>query len=279
MKVVGSFQEVRYSSSGTVGLVPTMGFLHEGHLSLIDAARVECDTVVMSLFVNPLQFDESRDLSRYPRDLQRDARLAESRGVDVFFAPDVEEMYPQEPLTRVTVAGVTEQMEGVHRPGHFDGVATVVAKLFVGSQADKAYFGRKDAQQLITVTRMADDLSIPIEVIPVPIVRELDGLALSSRNVFLTAEERNTALAISRALMRAADEVEDGLIAANEIEAIVEAGISGLEVDYVTLAGAATARPMSSLDSDGFLAVAAHVGATRLIDNVSFRVSSSGFWV
>ena len=276
MKVVGSFQEVRYLSSGTVGLVPTMGFLHEGHLSLIDAARVECDTVVMSLFVNPLQFDESRDLSRYPRDLQRDARLAESRGVDVFFAPDVEEMYPQEPLTRVTVAGVTEQMEGVHRPGHFDGVATVVAKLFVGSQADKAYFGRKDAQQLITVTRMADDLSIPIEVIPVPIVRELDGLALSSRNVFLTAEERNTALAISGALMQAADEVEDGLIAANEIEAIVEAGISGLEVDYVTLAGAATARPMSSLDSDGFLAVAAHVGATRLIDNVSFRVTSSG---
>ena len=274
MKVVGSFQEVRYLSAGTVGLVPTMGFLHEGHLSLIDAARSDCDTVVMSLFVNPLQFDQSRDLSRYPRDLDRDAGLAESRGVDVLFAPDTDEMYPQEPLTRVTVAGVTEEMEGFYRPGHFDGVATVVAKLFIGTSADKAYFGRKDAQQLITVTRMAADLSIPVEVVPVPIVREHDGLALSSRNVFLSPEERSSALAISRSLMRAADAVERDLRAAAEIEAIVKEGLSGLEYDYVTLADAATARPIETLESDGILAVAAHVGATRLIDNVAFRLIS-----
>jgi pantoate--beta-alanine ligase len=167
-------------------------------------------------------------------------------------------------------------MEGIYRPGHFDGVATVVAKLFVGTSADKAFFGRKDAQQLIMVTRMAADLSMPIEVVPVPIVRESDGLALSSRNVFLSAEERRAALAISRALMDAADEVENGLTETSEIEAIVESGVADLEVDYVTLADAVTARRLDTLGTDGILAIAAHVGATRLIDNVSFRVSSGG---
>lgn len=276
MKLVGSFGEVRQLGTGTVGLVPTMGFLHEGHLSLIDAARRDCDTVVMSLFVNPLQFDESRDLSRYPRDIDRDASLAEESGVDVLFAPELEEMYPEAPFTTVTVAEVTEEMEGAFRPGHFDGVATVVAKLFAGTQADRAYFGRKDAQQLITVTRMAADLSMPIEIVPVPIVREHDGLALSSRNVFLSEEERGRALRLSRSLMQAADAVEGGLLSAGDIEALVAAGLGDLEVDYVTLASSSSARSISRLETDSVLAVAAKVGATRLIDNVSFCVTPNG---
>lgn len=276
MKTVGTFEEVRMLSEGTVGLVPTMGFLHEGHLSLIDTARNECDTVVMSLFVNPLQFDESRDLSSYPRDLGRDASLAAGRGVDVLFAPEMDEMYPEQPLTRVSVAEITEEMEGAHRPGHFEGVATVVAKLFAGTQPARAYFGRKDAQQLVTVTRMAADLSMPVEVVPVPIIREQDGLALSSRNVFLSDEERTRALAISASLMQAADSVERGERSALAIEAIVRAGLTGLEIDYVTLAGAATARSIDNLVTDAFLAVAARVGATRLIDNVYFGMSADG---
>jgi len=276
MRTVGTFEEVRMLGQGTVGLVPTMGFLHEGHLSLIDTARHECDTVVMSLFVNPLQFDESRDLSSYPRDLERDASLAAGRGVDVLFAPEMEEMYPEQPLTRVSVAEITEEMEGAHRPGHFEGVATVVAKLFAGTQAARAYFGRKDAQQLVTVTRMAADLSMPVEVVPVPIIREQDGLALSSRNVFLSEEERIRALAISSSLMKAADAVERGERSPLAVEAIVRAGLAGLEIDYVTLADAETARSIDTFVADAFLAVAARVGATRLIDNVFFRVSVDG---
>ncbi len=179
-------------------------------------------------------------------------------------------------ITTVTVAEVTEEMEGAFRPGHFDGVATVVAKLFAGTQADRAYFGRKDAQQLNTVTRMAADLSMPIVIVPVPIVREHDGLALSSRNVFLLKEERGRALRISRSLMEAADAVEHGLLSAGDIEALVAAGLGDLEIDYVTLASSSSARSISRLETDSVLAVAAHIGATRLIDNVSFRMTSDG---
>lgn len=275
MKIVGTFAETRELAAGTVGLVPTMGFLHEGHLSLIDAARSECDTVVMSLFVNPLQFDESRDLSRYPRDLDRDEALAEDRGVDVLFAPDLEEMYPTEPLTRVSVAQVTDEMEGAYRPGHFEGVATVVAKLFAGTQAHRAYFGRKDAQQFAVVTRMAADLSIPIEIVSVPIVREDDGLALSSRNVFLSREDRRRALSISTGLMRAADAAEGGLRSARELEGLVEIHFDEVGIDYVTLADAATALPLEVLDREAFLAVAVRVGVIRLIDNVRFGVTGA----
>ncbi len=272
MKIVQRFAEVRASTAGRLGLVPTMGFLHEGHLALVDAARRDCDTVVMSLFVNPLQFDETRDLSRYPRDLDRDAELAEGRGVDVLFAPELDEMYPQEPLTRVTVSGTTDEMEGAHRPGHFDGVATVVAKLFVGIRADRAYFGRKDAQQLATVTRMAADLSIPIEVVPVSIVREQDGLALSSRNVFLSLDERRRALGISTGLMAAADAAEGGERDGLQLESIVRARLDGVLIDYVALAGALSARRVDNLEEDAVLAVAARVGETRLIDNVFLTV-------
>ncbi len=276
MRIVERFSDVRASTGGTLGLVPTMGFLHEGHLALVDAARRDCDTVVMSLFVNPLQFDEGSDLSRYPRDLDRDAALAEGRGVDVLFAPDLDEMYPEEPLTRVTVSGTTEEMEGAHRPGHFDGVATVVAKLFAGIRADRAYFGRKDAQQLATVARMAADLSIPIRVIPVSIVREQDGLALSSRNVFLSSRERSRALGISSGLMAAADAAEDGERDGARLESIVRARLDGVLIDYVSLAGASSARRVDRLEDDAFLAVAARVGETRLIDNVFLSVTGAG---
>ncbi len=276
MRIVGTFAEVREWAAGIVGLVPTMGFLHEGHLSLIDAARPECDTVVMSLFVNPLQFDESRDLDRYPRDLDRDAGLAAAHGVDVLFAPTLEEMYPDEPLTRVRVSGLTEELEGAHRPGHFDGVATVVAKLFAGSRATRAYFGRKDAQQLAIVTRMASDLSLPVEVVPVPIIREQDGLALSSRNVFLSPEGRISALGISAGLMEAAKAAEQGETDAFILQDLVLRNLDGVEPDYVALADAASMRAIERLSADAILAVAGRVGEVRLIDNIFLRFDASG---
>ena len=278
MRITKSFGETRMASSGVVGLVPTMGFLHEGHLSLIEAARRDSDTVVMSLFVNPLQFDRDDDLVRYPRDLERDVALATAAGADVVFAPDVEEMYPTEQLTLVNVAGVSDEMEGTNRPGHFDGVATVVAKLFAGMQPDRTYFGRKDAQQLAVVRRMATDLSMPLEVIGVPIVREADGLALSSRNVFLSDDERKAALGLSRGLMRAADVVEEGERDAKAITNAVYFEIGdALEVEYVALADQDLVQPLTSLDRPAFLALAAWSGKTRLIDNVHFDPAGDGF--
>ena len=205
MRITKTFAETRASAAGSVGFVPTMGFLHEGHLSLIEAARRESDTVVMSLFVNPLQFDRDEDLTRYPRDLDRDVALATAAGADVVFAPEVDEMYPAEQLTRVIVKGLSDELEGPNRPGHFEGVATVVAKLFAGVRPQRAYFGRKDAQQLAVVRRMAADLSMPVHVVGAPIVREGSGLALSSRNIFLSSDQRNAALGLSRGLMKAAD--------------------------------------------------------------------------
>ncbi|MGA7271627.1 MAG: pantoate--beta-alanine ligase, partial [Acidimicrobiia bacterium] len=210
-------EEARIMRSGRSGLVPTMGFLHEGHLSLVEEARRRCDTVVMSLFVNPLQFDRPEDLETYPRHPERDAALAEESGVDVLFAPPVEVMYPQPPLTTVSVSVLSEHMEGAFRPGHFDGVATVVTKLFASLRPDVAFFGRKDHQQLILIERMAADLSMPVEIVGCQIIREPDGLALSSRNVLLG--DRPAALSISRGLFAAADAVEAGARSAVELEA------------------------------------------------------------
>jgi pantoate--beta-alanine ligase len=271
MRITKSFAETRAVASGTVGLVPTMGFLHEGHLSLIEAARQASDSVVMSLFVNPLQFDRDDDLVRYPRDLERDVELATAAGADIVFAPELEEMYPQDQLTRVNVNQLSDELEGPNRPGHFEGVATVVAKLLAGIQPDRSFFGRKDAQQLAIVRRMAADLSMPGEIVGVPIVRESDGLALSSRNVFLSADERSAALALNRGLMRAAD-----LVVRGEREAIALSGAvcdevgGSLEVEYVTLAGQDLVQPLETLDRPAFLALAAWAGKTRLIDNVHF---------
>ncbi|HLU31071.1 MAG TPA: pantoate--beta-alanine ligase [Acidimicrobiia bacterium] len=266
MRIVETPEAVRAGNTSLTGLVPTMGFLHEGHLSLVQAARASCDRIVMSVFVNPLQFDDPGDLERYPRDLERDAALAEEAGVDVLYVPPLEVMYPVEPLTTVATAGVTEQLEGKHRPGHFVGVATVVAKLFASLQPSRAYFGRKDHQQLAMVRRMALDLSFPLAVEGCPIVREPDGLALSSRNVFIG--DRPRALSISRGLEAAADAVDQGIRDGDRLVALVEEQLDLDTVDYVALADQDRARVIERLDRPAFLAVAGHLGRVRLIDNL-----------
>lgn len=271
MIIAYTFAEVRkHSGSTPVALVPTMGYLHDGHLSLVEVATEASDRVVMSLFVNPLQFDQQEDLDRYPRDLDRDTALAESAGVDVLFAPTLEEMYPVPPRTRVKVDGVSDGMEGAHRPGHFDGVATVVAKLFAGIRPAVAVFGRKDAQQLAVVRRMALDLSFPVDIIGAPTIRESDGLALSSRNVFLSDDDRSVALGLSSGLFAAANAVRGGERSAAALEGTVSEAVAqtGAELEYTTLADAMAAEPIETLDREAFLAVAARVGAVRLIDNV-----------
>ena len=269
MRIVESFEASRSLSTGRVGLVPTMGFLHEGHLSHIERARRISDTVVVSLFVNPLQFEDESDLDRYPRDLDRDAALAAASGADVLFAPPLEEMYPERPLTRISVMRVTDHMEGPRRPGHFEGVATVVAKLLAGLRPNDAHFGRKDAQQLSVVTRLAMDLSLPTQIVPGPTVREVDGLALSSRNVFLSDSERARALGISAGLFAAADAIESGVVEAGELHELCRSRIGDVDVEYVQLADQSEAQPLRVLAEPAFLAVAAKVGETRLIDNVA----------
>lgn len=271
MRVVGTFGEVRELSVGTVGLVPTMGFLHEGHLSLIEAAAKDNDTIVVSLFVNPLQFNEAGDLDRYPSDLDRDRSMAEAAGADILFAPDVSYMYGADPRTSIGIAGVADAMEGAHRPGHFDGVATVVAKLFAGTQPDASYFGRKDAQQLAVVRTMAGDLSFPTRIVGMPIVREADGLALSSRNVQLDTDARVRAVALSSAMFDVADAFDSGERGAGRLIDIATSRLStaqDIEVEYVEVARAVDASVASSVESLSFLAVAAIVGGVRLIDNV-----------
>lgn len=273
MRILTTFDEVRLHAEGSVGLVPTMGYLHEGHLSLVERSIAECDTTVVSIFVNPLQFGDPSDLENYPRDLERDVSLAAEAGADLLFAPSVEYMYPTGAVTTITVEGVSDHMEGLHRPGHFAGVATVVAKLLAGVQPHRAYFGAKDAQQVAVVTTMARDLSFPVAIRSLPIVREAEGLAVSSRNVHLDRADRASALTLSRGLMRAADLFEDGCRSSDELVEAARAPMladPGVMVDYVALADAATASPMSDVAGTQFLAVAATVGSVRLIDNVSF---------
>lgn len=278
MIVTSTFAETRRRSAGVVGLVPTMGYLHEGHLSHITRSVTDNDTTVVSLFVNPLQFDDASDLDRYPRDFERDHELAASAGADVLFAPDLAEMYPTKPLASVVVSDVTSRMEGERRPGHFEGVATVVAKLFAGLQPDVAYFGRKDAQQVAVVSTMTRDLSFPVRIEPGSTIREVDGLALSSRNVFLSPDDRDRALAISAGLSAAADLLEGGETDARTLESVCMERLSDLDVDYVQLADQATARPLEAVDRPCFLAVAASVGSVRLIDNVAFDPGGAG-WI
>lgn len=271
MRILDRFADVRAEGEGTaVGLVPTMGYLHEGHLSLAAVARERSDLVVMSLFVNPLQFDTAADLDRYPRDLDRDAALAESAGVDVLFAPAHEEVFPSPPLTSVVVENVTDRMEGSFRPGHFGGVATVVTKLFAGIQPDVAIFGRKDAQQLALVTTIGADLSFPVEVVGAPTLRAADGLALSSRNIFLGDGERVAARGLSQGLFAAADLVADGERGGSALEDRCReiATAAGAQVEYVELAAADDASRLGELTQPAFLAMAGRVGSVRLIDNV-----------
>ncbi len=279
MKVTGHFDETRgLYPTGRIGLVPTMGFLHEGHISLLKAARNACDLVVMSLYVNGLQFGDPSDLAEYPRDRERDLGLAAEAGVDVVFAPDDATMYPDGDETRVSVPSVAATMEGEFRPGHFEGVATVVAKLFAGLQPDMAFFGMKDAQQLAVVTRMAEDLAMPVEVVGLPIVRESDGLALSSRNVRLDPDLRDAALSLSRGLFAAAERAEAGELDGPSLEEVAMDAMEAAALtkpEYATLAGSADAERIPRLDRPAFLAVAAGVGSVRLIDNIHFSLEGT----
>lgn len=273
MKVVESFGAARHSSSGPVGLVPTMGYFHEGHLSLMRSARDECDWVIVSHFVNPLQFGPEEDLADYPRDYDRDLELAERVGVDVLFVPPLVEMYPDVPATRVTVDALTIGGEGRHRPGHFDGVAMAVTKLLAGLRPDRAYFGRKDAQQLIVVRRLAAELSFPTQIVGGPTVRDQDGLALSSRNSYLAPTERVSALAMFHGLEATVALVEAGERDSQTLEQAaieVAAAEPGFDLEYAELTDAVDAVHLKRLDREAFMAVAGSVGSTRLIDNVWF---------
>jgi len=272
VEVTRTFADTRSLYEGKVGLLPTLGYFHEGHLRLIDLLRERCDTLVVSLFVNPTQFNESDDFEAYPRDEERDAALAADHGVDVLFAPEEAEVYPGVSVTTVEVVGVTDEMEGRHRPGHFVGVATVVAKLFAGLRPEMSMFGRKDAQQVAVLKAMVRDLRFPIEIVEAPVVREPDGLALSSRNARLTKEDRYEALAISKGLFQASEQVDAGERRGDRLEATVTRSMKGLEIDYVKLASQQTMKPIDTLDRHAVLAVAAHVGAVRLIDNVAFDI-------
>lgn len=257
----------------TIGLVPTMGCLHEGHLSLIRAARAECDLVVMSLFVNPTQFGPGEDLDRYPRDEERDLRLAAEAGADLVFAPPVEEVYAAGAATAVEVGGaltgVLDGDPGRRGPGHFRGVTTVVAKLFNIVGPDVAYFGQKDAQQAVVIRRMARDLDFPVRIEVLPTVREADGLAMSSRNAYLEPADRERATALSRALAAAEREARAGSLAAGLEAARAELAAAAIEPEYLEARDAETLEPVDRLgDRPVLVAVAARVGAARLIDNV-----------
>ncbi len=262
---------------GRVGLVPTMGYLHDGHRSLIRAARAATDLVVVTIFVNPLQFGAHEDLDRYPRDLSGDLAACEAEGADLVFAPSRQEMYPNgAPLTTVHVGRLTEGLCGGVRPTHFDGVTTVVTKLFGITGPCTAFFGRKDAQQLAVITRMVADLNLPVDVVGCPLVREPDGLAMSSRNAYLSTERRDAALVLSRALEAAADAVISGVRGVDATVAVaarIVATEPRVEVEYLELRDAHDLTPCSGdIEGDVLLAVAARVGETRLIDNVQLSV-------
>jgi pantoate--beta-alanine ligase len=255
----------------SVGLVPTMGDFHEGHLSLFRAAQEDCDKVVVSLFVNPTQFGPSEDFEKYPRDLGRDRGLAEETGVDVLFAPSVEEMYPEGFATHVEVSGLSGLLCGKARSGHFRGVTTVVLKLLNLTRPDVAYFGQKDAQQAVIVKRMVEDLDVGVEIRALPIVRDEDGLALSSRNRYLTPEERKAATVLYRALLAAQRRYLDGERVAAALCADIEAALAEeplVEPEYVEIVHPRTLEPLIEIGGEVLVAVAARLGRTRLIDNV-----------
>ena len=281
-RAVRSRQEIRAAleqprrAGLTIGLVPTMGYLHEGHLSLLRAARAECDVVVMSLFVNPTQFGPGEDLGRYPRDEARDLRLAGEAGVDVVYAPPVEEVYPDGFATTVAVGGnLTEVLDGDparRGPDHFRGVTTVVAKLFNSVGPDVAYFGQKDAQQAAVIRQMSRDLDFPVRVEVLPTVREADGLAMSSRNAYLDAEARERAVALSRALQAAERGALEGSLQAGLEAARRELASAGIEPEYLEARDAELLEPVAELNGRPVLvAIAARVGGARLIDNVLIR--------
>ncbi|MEN6410701.1 MAG: pantoate--beta-alanine ligase [Anaerolineaceae bacterium] len=274
VKVVTTFEELRAARKALpepVGLVPTMGFLHEGHLSLVRRAKEKCASVVVSIFVNPTQFGPTEDLAAYPRDLDHDVALLESAGVDVVWAPTPEGMYPPDYQTWVTVDNVTKPLEGARRPTHFRGVTTVVAKLFIGVQPQMAFFGQKDAQQVVVLKQMARDLNFPIELEVCPIVRESDGLARSSRNTYLNPQERQAALCLSKSLAAARQAYADGERDAHRlIETVM--GVLNREplakVHYVSCADTNTLEELDTIKEKALISMAVYIGKTRLIDNL-----------
>jgi pantoate--beta-alanine ligase len=260
----------------SIGLVPTMGAFHAGHHALIRTARERCDEVVVWLFVNPKQFDEASDLASYPRDEARDAAAAAELGVDVLFAPDVEEVYPPGFATTIRVDGLADVLEGAERgPGHFAGVCTVVAKMLNMVGPDLAFFGQKDAQQVAVLRRMARDLNIPVQLVVIPTVREPDGLALSSRNAHLDAGERRRAVALSRGLRAAEDAVAAGEREAAAIAAAARAAMDSVEPDYLALVDPESFEPVQNVNGRVLVAVAARIGGTRLIDNTIIHTAAT----
>jgi pantoate--beta-alanine ligase len=252
-----------------IGVVPTMGALHEGHLSLVDAARRDCDFIVATIFVNPTQFGPGEDFSKYPRTLAADVEKLATRDVDLVFAPEAGAMYGPEHATKVILTGPALSLEGDCRPTHFEGVATIVLKLFNLVQPDSAYFGRKDFQQAMVVQRMVADLDVPVEVVVCPTVREADGLALSSRNVYLSADERGRALALSQALALAKRLVADGETDVAKIAEHMRGMLvaADAQIDYVAICSATTLAPLTRVDRPAVALIAARIGKTRLIDN------------
>lgn len=279
MRIVTTIAEARAAcddarrAGHTVGLVPTMGFFHAGHRSLMRSARRECDFVAVTLFVNPTQFGPGEDLGAYPRDPEGDAAGAREEGVDLLFMPATEEMYPNPVRTTVHVEGLTARLCGRSRPTHFDGVTTVVAKIFAIVGPCRAYFGRKDAQQLAVITRMVADLNLPVTVIGCPLVRERDGVAMSSRNAHLGADERRAATALSRSLRRAGVGVAAGARDAAEVRRVVTDTLAAeplLTLDYAEVVDGTSLEPVTRLAGSVLVAIAVNVGRVRLIDNATF---------
>ncbi|HEX3724454.1 MAG TPA: pantoate--beta-alanine ligase, partial [Nitrolancea sp.] len=274
VETIKDLHEWREGISGTVGLVPTMGYLHDGHLALVRRAREENDQVAVSIFVNPRQFGPNEDFARYPRDTTRDLSLLRDAAVDCVFLPSVDEIYPPGFSTTVDVEGLGRRLEGLSRPGHFRGVATVVARLLNLVRPTRAYFGQKDAQQVAVVRRMTADLALPTEIIAVPTVRDADGLALSSRNIFLSIDERTAALSLWRALARAEDAFTAGERKAEVLREIVclELELQPLvQIDYVSVADSASFEELDLVDRPATIALAVWLGRTRLIDNVALE--------
>lgn len=277
MEVVNKVEKLRsriknFKAEGkSVGFVPTMGYLHEGHLSLVRRARKENDVVVVSIFVNPTQFAPGEDFERYPRDVERDKSLLEKEEVDILFIPSVEEMYPEGFSTYVEVLNLTEGLCGAKRPGHFRGVTTVVSKLFNIVMPDRAYFGKKDYQQLKVIERMVKDLNFPVEVVGCPIVREPDGLAMSSRNVYLSVEERTAATVLYKSLLLAKEYYEKGGRNAKDLKSKITSFINKeplvKKIDYVEIVDGETLQPVEKLYPGVLIALAVFIGNARLIDN------------
>jgi pantoate--beta-alanine ligase len=280
MKICKTIAQMRAASRATrregqrLGFVPTMGALHEGHLSLMRAAKSKCDAVAASIFVNPLQFAPTEDLAKYPRTFERDVELLEKESVDILFAPTAEEMYPTGAVTYVTVEGLSEKLCGKSRPGHFRGVTTVVAKLFHIVEPDAAFFGQKDAAQAAIIHRMVQNLNLPVDIVVCPIVREPDGLAMSSRNAYLSPQQRKSALVLNRSLTEVKNRFDQGeRHAANLIEAGKQtlAQESTVRLDYFEIVDPNTLEPMQQLATTALVAVATFVGSTRLIDNILLK--------